>query len=171
MIILFFAISFITVLVASAIIVKAPIRNAYKLFSVFMIFVMLYTGWFYAQSVYGYAYQHQLPNKFQLLWGQEIQQTSIELWINPAQGNGFSHYSRLYTIPWSKKLADELAEAKKSLVQGVPVVMGTAGSSNHKGKSGIAGLLKNAADGLSNNNGAGGENLEFLPDTEQLPQK
>jgi hypothetical protein len=169
MILLFFAISAIALILTTAILRTSPVKNYYKFISIFMIFAIIYSGWFYALSVSGYAFNHSLPDKFQLIWGQEIQQTKIELWVNPSEGNGFSKSSRLYSVPWTQNLSNQLSEAKKSLAKGVPVVMGKDKNSN-KGKGGIAGMLKNASNAMMSNTG-GGENLQFLSNATSLPQK
>jgi hypothetical protein len=161
--------------VISFVISTSPLKLFIKYICVFLMFTMLFTSWFYSQSLSGYAFEHPLPNKFQLIWGQEIQHVSIEMWVNKSEGNSYSNISRLYTVPWNQDLSKKLNDAKKSLAQGIPVFM-SKNASDKTGKKGhgifeiLRGSIASMAN-MFNSNSQEGEDLEITNQSTDTPQK
>jgi hypothetical protein len=140
-------------------------------------FAVLFSNWYYDQSIAGYATPQILPTQFQLIWGQENQHTSIELWLYAKQGNSFSTQSRLYTMPWSMKMAQTLSSAKKSLADGIPVFMGkpNQGKSGKKSSGGMFGKFKgkvvSAISQIYNGMNSSGDELQIIKNPIDEPTK
>lgn len=85
-----------------------------------------------ADAMLGYAWEHPLPNKFELISYAVVveggQKTAIEVWVA-------GEHSRLYRVPYSKPAEDGLAEGTKKGEGGGRIMMERTGHGEGKNDS------------------------------------
>lgn len=105
---------------AAWLVIHAPARYWIKWLLIPATLSMWFAVWPLASTILGFAYAHRLPAKFTLLSYvvvvEDGRKTAIEVW---AAGER----SRLYSVPYTKPMADALATAAKKGGAGGRVVM------------------------------------------------